>query len=111
MPPPYPFMKPENSDSNDARLGSLLRESRATPSLPPRFREGVWRRIEESETSATQLGWLDALAAWALRPRFALAAAAVLICAGSIFGAVQGTQANHENAQTRYVTYAPNSLR
>jgi len=106
-------MKPENTDPNDARLASLLREARATPPLPPRFREGVWRRIEESETpAAAQLNWLDALAAWALRPRFALAAAAILICAGSIFGAVQGTQANHENAQTRYVTsVAPNSLR
>ena len=106
-------MKPENSDPNDARLGSLLREARATPSLPPRFRERVWRRIEEGETpAATKLSWLDALAAWALRPRFALTAALVLIGAGSIFGAVQGTHTNHENAQSRYVTsVAPNSLR
>lgn len=106
-------MKTENPDPNDVRLGSLLREARATPPLPPRFREGAWRRIEESEVPATvRVGWLDALAAWVLRPRFAVASAVVLICAGSVFGAVQGTQANHQNAQSRYVTsVAPNSLR
>ena len=106
-------MKLENSDPNDARLGSLLRKARATPSLPPRFREGVWRRIEESEIPApVRVGWLDALAAWVLRPRFAVASAVVLICAGSVFGAVQGAQVNHQNAQSRYVTsVAPNSLR
>ena len=106
-------MKPENPNPEEARLSALLREGRAAPSLPPRFREGVWRRIEEGEAPATaQVGWLEALAAWALRPRMALAAAVVLICAGSIFGAVAGTQANHHEAQSRYVaTVAPNSLR
>src|SRR5205823_479099 len=89
--PPSLFMKPENSDPNDARLGALLRQSRATPSLPPRFRDGVWRRIEESETPApVRTGWLDALAMWVLRPRFAVATAVALICAGSVFGVVQG---------------------
>jgi hypothetical protein len=107
------FMKPENLDPNDARLGSLLRDARATPSLPPRFRESVWRRIEESETPAdVRVGWLDALAARVLRPRFAMAFAIVLICAGSIVGAVQGTQSKHEDAQSRYIaSVAPNSLR
>jgi hypothetical protein len=106
-------MKPENPNPNDAPLSSLLHEARATPSLPPRFREGVWRRIEEAETPAiVRVGWLDALAAWALRPRFAVAAAVVLICAGSVFGAVQGAQANHQQAQSRYLSsVAPNSLR
>jgi|SRR6185312_11746828 len=106
-------MKPENLDPNDARLGALLRESRATPSLPPRFREDVWRRIEESETPAdVRVSWLDALATWVLRPRFAVAVAVVLIGAGSVFGVVQGTQAKHEHAQSRYVaSVAPNSLR
>lgn len=106
-------MKPENPDPKDALLSSLLREARNTPSLPPRFREGVWRRIGEGETPSTAgVAWLDALAAWVLRPRFALAAAVVLICAGSVFGAVQGTQANRQDAQSRYITsVAPNSLR
>ena len=106
-------MKPENPNPKDARLSTLLREARAAAPLPPRFREGVWRRIEEGETPArARMGWLDALAMWALRPRLALAAAVVLICAGSVFGAVRGTQANHQDAQSRYVaSVAPNSLR
>jgi hypothetical protein len=106
-------MKPENPNPDDARLNALLRESRATPSLPPRFRENVWRRIEESEIPApTKITWLDALAAWALRPRFALALAVVLICAGSLAGVHQGSQAAHQDAQSRYLaSVAPNSLR
>jgi len=44
--------------------------------------------------------------------RFAVACAVALICAGSVFGAVRGTQANHEGAQSRYIaSVAPNSLR
>jgi len=106
-------MKPENPNPEDARLSALLRESRSVPSLPPRFREGVWRRIEESEIpAAAKITWLDALAAWALRPRFALALAVVLICAGSLAGIREGSEAAHQEAQSRYLTsVAPNSLR
>jgi hypothetical protein len=106
-------MNQENSHPSDQKLSALLRLARSQPSLPPRFQEGVWRRIEESEAPATvRLSWLDALATWALRPRFALAIAVVLVCAGSLAGAVQGHEAAREKAQTRYVTsVAPNSLR
>jgi hypothetical protein len=81
--------------------------------LHPRFQEGVWRRIEEREIPATiRVGWLDALVLRTLRPRFALAAAVVLVAAGSVVGARQGNQAAHQDAQTRYVaSVAPNSLR
>jgi len=106
-------MKPENPNSNDERLSALLLEARATPSLPPRFQEGVWRRIEESEApAATHRGWLEELASWALRPKFALAVAVVLVFAGSLVGAREGHQEARQTAQTRYVaTVAPNSLR
>ena len=106
-------MKPENSNPNDERLSALLRNARATPSLPPRFQEGVWRRIEESEIPATvRIGWLDALVLRTLRPRFAFAVAVVLVAAGSVAGARQGNQAAHLDVQTRYVTsVAPNPLR
>lgn len=106
-------MKEENSNPGDEQLSALLRGSRATPSLPPRFQEGVWRRIEESEAPATaRLGWLDALASRVLRPRFALAAAVVLISAGSLFGVREGHQAVRQDAQSRYLaSVAPNSLR
>lgn len=106
-------MNQENPNPNDEKLSALLRGSRSSPSLPPRFQEGVWRRIEENEAPvAARLNWLDALAAWALRPRFAVAVAVVLVCAGSLAGAVQGHQAAREQAQSRYVaSVAPTSLR
>jgi hypothetical protein len=106
-------MNQENPNPNNEKLSAILRDARAMPSLPPRFQEGVWRRIEESEAPvAVQRNWLDALVSWALRPRYALAIAVVLIGAGSLVGVREGQQAAREQAQTRYLTsVAPNSLR
>ena len=106
-------MEQENFNSNDEKLSALLRKTRPTPSLPPRFREGVWRRIEEGEIPmTTRVSWLDALVAWTFRPKFALAVAVVLVAAGSLVGAREGNQAAHQDAQARYIaSVAPNSLR
>jgi hypothetical protein len=108
-------MNKENINSGDAKLGALLRASRVTPALPPRFQEGVWRRIEEAEAPVKATGgmaWLDALATLVLRPRFALATATVLIVAGATLGVNEGNQMAHQDAQARYLTaVAPNSLR
>jgi len=116
-PPPLKPMNQENInlDPNDARLGTLLRASRVSPTLPPRFQEGVWRRIEEADAPAPSNGgftWLDALAALVLRPRFALATATVLIVAGALLGVREGSQMVKQDAQARYLaTVAPHSLR
>ena len=108
-------MNQENINPEDARLGALLRESRVAPALPPRFQEGVWRRIEEAEATVKSAGgfaWLDALAALVLRPRLALATAAVLMVAGVLLGVRDGGQMAHQDAQARYLAMvAPNSLR
>jgi len=108
-------MKNENTNPEDARLATLLRESRVAPTLPPRFQESVWRRIEEAEAPAKAgggTGWLESLAALMLRPRFALAAAAVLIVAGALLGAREGGQMAKQDARARYLAaVAPNSLR
>ena len=110
-------MKQENinPDPNDAKLGTLLRASRVAPALPPRFQEGVWRRIEEAECAGHSTGgiaWLDALAALVLRPRFALATATVLIVAGALLGVREGSQMAKQDAQARYLAaVAPHSLR
>ncbi|HTY87029.1 MAG TPA: hypothetical protein VMB80_06160 [Candidatus Acidoferrum sp.] len=108
-------MKSENTNPEDARLAALLRESRVAPILPPRFQESVWRRIEEAGAPAKTdggIGWLEALAALVLRPRFALAAAAVLIVTGALLGAREGGQMAKQDAQARYLAaVAPNSLR
>jgi hypothetical protein len=56
--------------------------------------------------------YLAALAALVLRPRLALATAAVLIVAGALLGVRDGNQMAHQDAQARYLAVvAPNSLR
>jgi hypothetical protein len=103
------------AEASDARFSTLLRESRRSPALPPRFQEGVWRRIEEAAAPVKSTGgiaWLDALAALVLRPRLALATAAVLMIAGALLGVREGSQTAHQDAQARYLAaVAPNSLR
>lgn len=99
-------------NSNDTKLSELLRESRVSPSLPPRFQENVWRRIEAAESTVQSGSWIDALAAMILRPRFAFAVAAVLLFAGVLLGTQEGVQTARHDAQMRYVaSVAPNSLR
>ena len=114
-------MKPDpgstrgSAEASDAKLGALLRESRVSPTLPPRFQEGVWRRIEEAAAPVKVTGgitWLDALVTLALRPRLAMATATVLIVAGALLGVREGNQMAHQDAQARYLAVvAPNSLR
>ena len=108
-------MNKENINPDDAKLGALLRQSRVSPALPPHFREGVWRRIEEAEApirSAVKTNWLDALAALILRPRLAFAAVATLMLLGVLLGTHDGTQIARQDAQARYLTaVAPNPLR
>ena len=106
---------PGSAEASDLKLGALLRASRASPALPPRFHEGVWRRIEKAAAPAKSNGgiaWLDALAALVLRPRLALATAAVLMVAGALLGVRDGNQMAHQDAQARYLAaVAPQSLR
>jgi hypothetical protein len=106
-------MNEQNPNPDDVKLSALLRSSRAAPPLPPRFEQGVWHRIEDSEVATvTQRGWLDAFATRILRPRFALAAAVVLIATGSLVGVREGHQDARNDAQARYLAaVAPNSLR
>ena len=95
-----------NKDMNpeDAKLSALLRKSRVSPSLPPRFQEGVWRRIEDAEVLEKPATWLDALAALLLRPKFALVAATVLVMAGALFGVREGSLLARQDAQAQYMT-------
>jgi hypothetical protein len=106
---------PGSAEASDVKLGALLRTSRVSPALPPRFQEGVWRRIEEADTPVKSTGgitWLDALVTLMLRPRLALATATVLIIAGALLGVRDGNQMAHQDAQARYLAaVAPHSLR
>jgi hypothetical protein len=102
----------ENMNPSDTKFREALRAARPAPSLPPRFQENVWRRIEEAEAPATSGSWLDAFATLVLRPRFAYATVATLVLAGVLLGTYQGAQTARQSEQARYVALvAPNSLR
>jgi len=97
---------------NDAKFSEVLRAARPSPSLPPRFRDNVWRRIEDAGAPAKSGSWLDALAALVLKPRFAYATVAMLVLAGALLGTHQGAQAARQTEQARYLAaVAPDSLR
>ena len=99
-------------NTDEIKLSALLRVARPAPELPPRFQQNVWRRIEDAEAPAPSGSWLDALAAFILRPRFALAAAAVLLLAGVLAGTVEGHQLAHHDAQMNYLaSVAPHAAR
>ena len=96
-------MKENNIHPEDAPISALLRQARVSPSLPPRFQQNVWRRIEDSEAAVPTTSWLDAMAALILRPRFAAAAAAVLLLAGILAGTANGRQLARHEAEMNYV--------
>ena len=98
--------------SDDIKLQELLRGSRPAPALPPRFQQDVWRRIEDAEAPVKPASWLEALANLILRPRFALAAAAVLLLTGVFAGTLEVRQAVRHDAQMNYLaSVAPHALR
>jgi len=94
-------MKTDNSNENDAPLRALLKEWKPEASLPPRFQEQVWRRIERTLTAPTPSVSLAALIAnWLtdLLPKPALATAYVTLLL--IIGAGAGwNQARQETAR------------
>ena len=99
-------------NSEDIKLQELLRGNRPAPALPPRFQQNVWRRIEDAEAPAQPASWLDALANLILRPRFALAAASLLLLTGVFAGTLEGRQAVRHDAQMNYLaSVAPHALR
>lgn len=106
-------MKPTNA-SDDEKLRTLLRATRPAPTLPPRFEENVWHRIEagEERSFAGEPGWLTLLAGWVLKPRLALAVAALVALVGIGLGWNSAEHQARSDAQARYLAaVAPNSLR
>jgi hypothetical protein len=90
---------------DDLKLRRLLRASQSKPDLPGDFQEAVWRRIERAQASGQKasLDWLERLAAWFLRPRFALAGAFTVLFLGAFIGGMQGIHLSREAAQARYL--------
>ena len=103
-------MKPENERSSDQLLHKALGEWLVKDlSLPPRFQEQVWHRIELSE-SQTTTGLLGQLVASILsrlaKPSLALSYLVVLLLVGLLAGYLQAQTHKAHTIQTlssRYV--------
>lgn len=86
-------MKAQSLNENPEQVRKILREWRVTTSLPPRFTENVWRRIENAEREITPAARTTAwavISAWITsalpRPAFAVAYVSVLLVAGLLAG-------------------------
>ena len=104
-----------NLEPDDERLLSLLRNARPAPPLPPRFQEGVWRRIEGGEAPAAEtpatFTWLEQWVKRLLLPRLALASLALLLTAGGLTGVITSGGVAKQQAQERYLSaVAPSTL-
>jgi hypothetical protein len=81
--------------NHDEELGKLLKEWRSEISVPPRFQESVWRRIERAQAPTTHSVW-TLVAHWVgtVLPRPALAASyvAVLLTIGVTAGWTEARQ-------------------
>lgn len=94
-------MKANNPSNDDKVLRAALKEWQVDASLPPGFRQQVWRRIESEETQPVGglLTWTklrDWIAVLIPRPAVALACVGVLLAAGASFG---WSQARHETSR------------
>jgi len=82
------------SHKEDEKLQHLLQEWKVNETVPPRFQERVWQRVEDAETpTRTSMSWFTALF---MRPAFATVTATVLLLGGLAIGYVR---ANHDSAQ------------
>jgi hypothetical protein len=102
-------MKQDPNNREDQKLQALLRGSHCDASLPPRFRESVWNRIEAQRPVYSPPLWalvLDWLKSSFPRPALAAAYVMVFLVIGLAGGWVQ---ARHQNAkisgelETRYL--------
>lgn len=90
-------MKAEARIEQDAGLNALLRECKVVATLPPRFQEGVWRRIARQEeqpsvffTVRTQfVRWINTMLP---RPALAVSYVAILLVVGASVGWAQARQ-------------------
>jgi hypothetical protein len=82
-------MKPEDPMQSDQALRQLLHEWKLESSLPPRFQEQVWQRIERQEVPVQVPGWVmlwQRFSAALTRPTPAIGYVTVLLLAGVLAG-------------------------
>jgi hypothetical protein len=97
----------ETPSESEGPVRKLLHDWKVTTPLPPRFSEGVWRRIERAQARPSPI---DALRAWLAdvmpRPAVALSYITILLMIGIVTGQwqarVKAGQLHSELSQ-RYV--------
>jgi hypothetical protein len=87
-------MKPTGQGNQDEPLHDALKDWRCEASLPPRFQEQVWRRIELADARPTGAkAFREALSAWlpnlAPRPALSVTCAVALLVVGAMAGWVE----------------------
>lgn len=98
-------MNPPNPLEDDAGLRSALKEAHPSSSLPPRFQEGVWSRIDRAERQESARGanglefWLARL----LRPAWISAGLAGVMLAGVWVGIRDGDSQALQEGRSRYL--------
>jgi hypothetical protein len=102
-------MNTNESSGDDKALRKLLKEWRMEASLPPRFQDFVWQRIERTQAPPSP-SILEVIAHWFAtvipRPAFAVCYMIVLLAGGAAFGwehARQETTHIKDNLSQRYV--------
>src|SRR5438445_13612530 len=98
-------MKTDEPGNHDEALSKVLKEWRTDASLPPRFQEGAWRRIERAQAPAAPSVWAT-IAHWigTVLPRPALAASyvAILLAIGVTVGWAQAHQETRRVKKNEY---------
>lgn len=87
----------------DPELRTLLRSAHPSPGLPPRFQEGVWRRLERSERLNPSQGWFESLIAGLFRPAYASFGLALVMIAGISLGLRDTDASNPRTERARYL--------
>lgn len=108
-------MNTRETEVKEARLRRVLHQARPEPVLPPRFQESVWRQIEQRDLESERpesLRQLERLVTSLLRPRWAVALAAVLLLLGGVVGVMDGSADARQAARDQYVaSVAPYVIR
>jgi hypothetical protein len=102
-------MDANSSNKDDGRLSALLRTWQPGATLPPRFREQVWRRITHEGAPTGPPQWTnfwESLEAAFRRPALAVAYVAVLLVVGLSAGLAEARVKSSQVDQaleTRYL--------
>ena len=87
-------MKKDLFERKDPQLSRILASWQVSETLPPRFQERVWKRIEAAESPATEgKSWFAALF---LKPAFATVVATLMLLGGLTAGYLR---AGHDTAR------------